>query len=141
MTANKQQMEKTGDKYSKLIVKKGEDTPAIILNPNKQKFQIVGTSWPENAITLFEPIINWFKNYFNTNPLDNTIVEFRLIYFNTSTSKQIAVLLTLLKEKSEKNNILIKWYYEADDYDMLKEGKRYSAVLGINFEYVETKSR
>ncbi len=125
----------------RLIIKKTEETPAIILNPSKGVFQIVGRSWSENAITFYEPIFAWFKKYFDNSPLDITNIEFRFEYLNTSTSKQIAVLISEFKKKSQKHKINIRWFYEEDDDDMKKEGKRYSSLLQMNFEFIETKSR
>ena len=121
----------------KLIIKKTEETPAIILNPTKEKFQIVATSWPENAAKFYQPVFNWLEKYFNNQPLDKTIFEFRLIYFNTSSAKQIAKLLSFFKEKSKTHNIHIQWYYEKDDIDMLNESKRYSSLLNMKFETIE----
>ena len=121
----------------KLIIKKTEETPAVILNPTKEKFQIVATSWPENAIKFYQPVFNWLEKYFNNQPLNKTIFEFRLNYFNTSSAKQIAKLLSFLKEKSKKHNIHIQWYYEKDDIDMLNESKRYSSLLNMKFETIE----
>ena len=120
-----------------LIIKKTEETPAIILNPNKKAFQFVATSWPENAKNFYEPIIEWINAYFEQTPLDETIFQFRYTYFNTASAKQIAKILTLLKHYSEKFNIVVQWFYEEDDYDMKREGKRFSAILNFKFEYIE----
>lgn len=120
-----------------LIIKKTEETPAIILNPKKKAFQFVATSWPENAKQFYEPIIEWISAYFANSPLDESIFQFRYSYFNTSSAKQIAKILTLLKELSGKKNIRVQWFYEKDDFDMKKEGKRFSSILKFDFEFVE----
>lgn len=120
-----------------LIIKKTEETPAVILNPKKQAFQLVATSWPENAKAFYEPVLSWIDEYFNNTPLEKTVFQFRYSYFNTASAKQIAKILTLLKKHSEDNNVIIQWFFEEDDYDMEKEGKRFSAILKLNFEFVE----
>jgi len=125
----------------RLIIKKTEETPAIILNSNKGVFQIVGTSWSENAMTFYAPIFAWFEKYFENSPLDVTNIEFRFEYFNTSTSKQIARLISDFKEKSKVYKIKIRWFYEEDDDDMKKEGERYASLLNMQFEFIETKSK
>lgn len=122
------------------IIKKSEETPAIILNPRKEVFQFVATSWPENALGFYAPILDWFKEYFD-HPNEKTVVEFRFDYFNTSSAKQIAKVLTLLKEQSEKHNVKIKWFFEIDDMDMKNAGKRYGTLLNMDFELIEKSKK
>jgi hypothetical protein len=120
-----------------LIIKKTEETPAIILNPKKKIFQFVATSWPENAKDFYEPIYIWIDNYFSNTPLNSSVFQFRYNYINTASSKQIARILTLLKSYSPKHNIIIQWFYEKGDFDMQKEGKRFAQILELNIHFVE----
>lgn len=118
------------------IKKKTEETPAIIFNPGKNVFQLVATSWPENALGFYTPIMNWLREYFKS-PNDTTVFEFRLDYFNTSSAKQIAKLLALLKECSLKFDIKIRWFFDVEDVDMKNAGKRYGTLLNMEFELIE----
>ncbi len=120
-----------------LIIKKTEETPAIILNPVKGVFQFVATSWPENAQNFYTPVLDWISGYFGNSPLKETIFQFRFSYFNTASAKQIAKVLSLIKDFSSDNNVKIKWFFEKDDYDMEKEGRRFSAILDLDFELIE----
>jgi hypothetical protein len=118
------------------IRKKTEETPAIIFNPAKQVFQLVATSWPENALGFYSPIMDWLREYFQ-DPNEITVIQFRFDYFNTSSAKQIAKLLTLLKEQSEKHHVVIKWFFDPEDIDMKNAGKRYGTLLNMEFELIE----
>ncbi|MBN2892775.1 MAG: DUF1987 domain-containing protein [Bacteroidales bacterium] len=120
-----------------LIIKKTEETPAIILNPEKKVFQFVATSWPENAKLFYEPVLKWIDDYFKNSPLDESVFQFRYGYFNTSSAKQIAKILSLLKEHSSKHSVKIQWFFEKDDFDMEKEGRRFEAILKLDFDFVE----
>jgi hypothetical protein len=121
-----------------LIIKKTEQTPAIIFIPKNETFQIAATSWPEDAKNFYEPIYEWISDYFNNNPLEQTNFQFFISYMNTSSAKQIVRILTLLKKLSQKHNISIKWYYDKGDLDMANEGKRYMKILNFkNFEVIE----
>ncbi|MEA3450570.1 MAG: DUF1987 domain-containing protein [Bacteroidota bacterium] len=120
-----------------LIIKKTEETPAIIFNPKKNIFQLVATSWPENAKEFYAPVISWLDEYFLNTPLEETIFQFRLNYMNTASAKQVARILSLLKKHSSKHKIIFQWYYEKGDWDMLKEAKRLSLILNINFIIIE----
>ncbi len=120
-----------------LIIKKTEETPAIIFNPKRRIFQIVATSWPENAKEFYDPVYNWLDEYFNNSPLETTIFQFRLNYMNTASAKQIARILTLLKKHSIYHHIEFNWFYEKGDFDMLKEAKRFSLILNIDIKLIE----
>ncbi len=113
-----------------LIIKKTDETPAVIFNPEKGKFQIAGNAWPENAQKFFEKIFEWLEDYF-IDPLDETVLELRLNYFNTAVAKQLVKLLLLFKEKSEIHNVKIIWYYPKDDYATFMEAQRYKQLLDM----------
>ena len=106
-------------------------------SPKKGAFMFVATSWPENAQAFYAPIVRWIEEYFNNTPLPETVFKFNFNYINTASAKQLAKILTILKEYSSENNIKIQWFYEKDDFDMEKEGRKFSAILEMDFEYVE----
>lgn len=120
-----------------LIIKKTEETPAIIFNPDKGVFQFVATSWPENAKEFYEPIYKWIVDYFNNTPLKLTVFQFRMEYMNTASSKQIAKILSMIKNFSETHDVKIKWFYEKGDFDMNKEGKRFAQILDLEIDFIE----
>ena len=122
-----------------LIIKKTEETPAVIFMPQKGVFQIVGNSWPENAAAFYDQILDWLNEYF-LDPLPETVFQFRLVYYNTASSKQIIRLLGYLKEKSEQYNVKVQWYYNKNDIENSREAERYRTLLGMEdvMEVVET---
>ena len=120
-----------------LVIKKTEKTPGVILNKETGKFIISQTSWPENAREFYEPVIEWLDDYFKNEPLDETVFQIRLTYMNTSSSKQIARILNLLKNYSSKFNIKIQWYYEKGDIDMENDALRFSKLLNLDIEIIE----
>ncbi len=121
----------------KLIIKKTEETPAIILNPQKETFQFVATSWPENAKDFYQPVYNWIDEYFKNSPLSTTVFQFRLDYINTASSKQIAKILSLIRQYSTENDVKVQWFFEKEDFDMSKEGKRFAQILDLDIEFIE----
>ena len=120
----------------KLIIEKTSDTPSVILDCDAGKIEISERSLPENAIDFYSPIIDWFNKYSET-PNNETIVDIKLEYFNTSSAKQIAKILLILQKLAENNNVLIKWYYSANDSDMHSSGIRYSKLVKVKFEFIE----
>jgi hypothetical protein len=120
----------------KLIIEKTNDTPSVVLDYEAGKIEIAERSLPENAIDFYSPIIDWFNEY-SKNPNKETVVNFKLEYFNTSSAKQIAKILLILQKLAENNDVLIKWYYSKNDSDMHSSGIRYSKLVKVKFEFIE----
>ena len=58
-------------------------------------------------------------------------------YMNTSSSKQVFVILKSIKENYHIKDVYIKWYYESDDEDMLEMGKDYESMVHIPIDFYE----
>ncbi len=115
-----------------------ELTPYIKLDKENGKFIIAQKSLPENAIEFYKPILEWLEEY-SEDPNPETIVEFKMEYYNTSTAKQFARIFLLLEKMhlKKKSNVEIHWYYTADDLDMYHSGKRYEKLLKLPFKFFE----
>ncbi len=121
----------------KLFIKENEDSPKIEFDSENKVFEISGRSLPENAIGFYEPLLQWLDQY-SANPVDVTIVNFKLEYFNTSSAKQLAKILLLLEKLSEKGHkIVINWHYQKEDTDMYASGNRFSKLISLNFSFIE----
>jgi hypothetical protein len=111
-------------------------TPKINFDPEKGVLLMSGRSMPENVLDLFEPILDWVEEYCKY-PADTTTLIVKLEYFNTSSAKCILELLRFLeKARMSNNNILVKWFYETDDEDMLETGEDFSEIVRVPFELV-----
>jgi len=115
---------------SPIEISRTQETPAVTLNKQEGIFEFSDTSWPEDAKKFYEPILAWFEDYFQ-DPNVDTIVEFRMNYFNTASAKQIAKILSLLQSNMSASDITVNWYYDPDDSDMQKAGKRFQQTLGL----------
>ncbi len=119
------------------IIQRTEDTPSIDFNINVGIFAIAGRSLPENAIEFYKPLFNWVETTLNNTEGKKVAVNIKLEYFNTASSKQIAKLFLLLEEFITKHNIVINWFYEKEDNDMLISGSQYAKFLNLKFEFTE----
>ena len=109
--------------------------PSILFNPNG-KLQIWGRSLPENALDTYNPIFKWLDDYKN-HPSENTEIDFKLEYFNTTSSKLIYEIFKKFEDlKSSGNKLSVKWYYESDDPDMEEEGKLLANIINVDIELV-----
>ena len=119
-----------------LIIKASEDSPRIELIASENIFHISERSFPENATEFYKPIIDWFNEY-KTSPNSTTILEVKLEYFNTSSSKQLAKILLILEKISKTSSVLIKWFFAENDIDILSSGKRYAKLIDLKFEFIQ----
>jgi len=120
----------------KLEITETKDTPHIILDAEKSIFSISGKSYPEDAHSYYEPILKWIEDY-GRNPNSFTVFEFKLDYYNTSTTKQFTKILFLLEKFAERTALKIKWYYKIDDDDALASGLRFSKLIEAEFSLIE----
>ena len=113
-----------------------DDTPAIILDKDNGIFEISGRSLPEDVTTFYEPVLNWLDDY-QEEANDQTVFAFKLVYFNTASSKLILDILMKLEEMHENGKeVLIKWFFPDDDEDMEEAGEEYADIVDIPFEQV-----
>lgn len=111
-------------------------TPTIVFNGSGELL-LKGRSIPENSIEFYKPILDWIENY-GSSPMDKTVVNVQLEYFNTSSSKCILDVFKKLETLSS-TSIEINWYYEEDDEDMLEAGEDYQAIIDIPFKMIEVE--
>jgi hypothetical protein len=113
-----------------------EDTPKVILDPEKNEFEISGRSLPEDVASFYNPVLNWLEEYVE-NPNDKTVFNFKLVYFNTASSKLLLDILMKLESLHENGKeVLIKWHYPEDDEDMEEAGEEYSDIVDVPFEQI-----
>ena len=110
--------------------------PGIILDKDSEKFIISGKSCPEDAVEFYDPVFNWLEEY-EENPLENTVFDFKLTYFNTVSSKIIMMIMLRLEELNELGHpVKIRWFYPEDDEDMEEAGEDYKGMLEMDFELI-----
>lgn len=115
----------TGKRFASTI-----STPEVILDPNGLII-IKGRSLHKNASEFYKQIESWLDEYFN-NPAERTIIEISLEYFNGANSMILNSLLRKISDiKLGNKEVVINWYYEEDDEDVLATGENISSILSI----------
>ncbi|MCB8963874.1 MAG: DUF1987 domain-containing protein [Bacteroidales bacterium] len=113
-----------------------DDTPTVILDAENEIFEISGRSLPEDVTAFYDPILGWLDEY-ASSPNKKTVFTFKLVYFNTASSKLLLDILMKLEQMHESgNDILIRWYYPEDDEDMQEAGEEYADIVDVPFEQV-----
>jgi hypothetical protein len=112
-------------------------TPTVNFDATTGKIEVKGRSIPENSIEFYRPLVEWLEEY-SKEPQKLTNVNIQLEYFNTSSSKCILDVFKKLEAiKKAKNEVVINWYYEEDDEDMLEAGEDYESIIRVPFKMIE----
>ncbi len=99
--------------------------------------KIRGRSIHENVNVFFSPVSTWITEYIE-NPAEVTCVEIKLEYFNSASAKvfiQLLQKLTYVHLKHKK--LVLNWYYEEGDDDILERGEYFASILDIPFNFIK----
>ncbi|MBI5219359.1 MAG: DUF1987 domain-containing protein [Bacteroidia bacterium] len=114
-----------------------QKTPTINFNHLTGKVEIKGRSIPENSIEFYKPLVDWLEQYLSCAQ-KLTEVNVQLEYFNTSSSKCILDVFKKLEAIYKAGGeVVINWFYEEDDEDMLEAGEDYQSIIKIPFKMIE----
>ena len=121
-----------------LKIEATEDTPLIDFNVDAGTFEISGRSLPEDAVSFYNPVLEWLDTYYQGSPLAETCYDFKLEYFNTASSKLVLDLFMKLEEfATQGKGTKVNWYYYEDDEDMQEAGEEFAELVEVPFEFFE----
>ena len=113
-----------------------DDTPNVHLDKENGILELSGRSLPEDVTMFYQQILDWVDEYAK-NPNEKTVFNFKLEYFNTASSKVILDILLKFEEIVENgHDVVIKWFYNEDEEDMLEAGEEYADIVEVPFDYV-----
>jgi hypothetical protein len=110
-------------------------TPFVSMDPSGS-FRIRGRSIHENPTAFFEPIMRWVDEYLK-NPANTMVFDIELEYFNSGSSRFILDILRVIMDKKANNKLIVNWYYEDGDDDLLERGQYYESILNTRFNFIE----
>lgn len=120
-----------------LKLEKGTDTPAVTLDAQNSVFEISGRSYPEDTKEFFTPVLDWMDKYVQS-PNEQTVFNFKLQYFNSSSYKPIFDILgKLVSVKDKGKSVKVVWHYKAGDRDMKETGEEFSEMFELDFSFME----
>ena len=117
-----------------LFIKGIDEKPEINFNAETGILEISKSSYPEYATGVYKPATEWLEEYLEK---EGRTVEFnfKLDYFNTSTSFIFQKILNILNQYhiDNKGEVSVNWFYEDGDIDMLENGEDYSKDAKMPF--------
>jgi hypothetical protein len=117
--------------------------PSVDFNAETGVCLLAGESYLEETEKFYYPLIDWIREFAaqKTKPL---IFNFKLSYFNTSSSKCLVDLMTALKaSESEGAQIITNWYYDPENEDYEEELEEVEDLIietGLKVNMVPFKS-
>lgn len=121
-----------------LILEGSKTTPSINFNFTTGELLISGESYPENASAFYDKVITWIKNYVAISKSVN--LNFKFIYFNTSSSKAILDIIEILDDYHKKGGkVELNWFYEEGDDDIQESGIEFTENLSLPCNLIEYK--
>ena len=109
--------------------------PHVSFNAETGHCTLEGESYLENTWEFYENLVNWLRSYAETG--QPIYFDFRLTYFNTSSSKGILEVLEFLKEYQKTGGTIeLKWYYPEEDEDILEEAEDFVEDTQLAIELI-----
>jgi len=120
-----------------LFLKKTFNSPEVEFSADSGEMMIEGRSIPEDPGEFFDRLTSWLNNYF-LRPKEKTILNVKLEYINSGSSKYMLELLRIMKINHQAGrDVLVKWYYEEGDESIEELGQHYQQTVQIPFELIE----
>ena len=122
----------------KLVIEKTDITPQIDFNPEQGLLKITGRSIPLNPKRFYEPVLSWIASYV-ANPNPDTVLDVYMDYFNTASTFLITDIIRQLNKGLTGKTLIVNWYHDAGDDDVLEIAGNMESVTGIKFNYHEVE--
>lgn len=112
-------------------------TPLVNFDPEEGILELKGRSSPENSINFYQKLIDSLDEYVESDK-EALVANFAFEYFNTSSSKCLFdIFKRLAKIHAVGKEMVINWFYEEDDDDMMEAGEDYCDLLDLQFNFIE----
>ena len=120
-----------------IYFKKTFNSPEVEFIASRGEMNIEGRSIPEDPGEFYEKLLDWLNDYF-LDPLEETVMNVKLEYINSGSSKYMLELLRILRDNFNKGRkVLVKWYFEEGDESIQELGQHYEQTMQIPFEIIE----
>ncbi len=109
--------------------------PEIICFWDRRYVSIRGSSYPENTVALYEPLIEWLEELFKCTENKKLSFMFELLYFNSSSAKMISNILDMAEAAmGEDWHITVEWVCFQGNDTMEEYGEEFQEdYANLNF--------
>jgi hypothetical protein len=115
------------------------NTPEFLFNP-EGTIKIKGRGMFGAMAEVSGQIMNWIDEYLS-NPAEITYIIIAFEYLNSfSTIILVSILKKLSQGILQPKKLIIQWYYEEDDEDILERGEYITESYNIPIEFIMTNN-
>jgi hypothetical protein len=116
--------------------------PYVNFDPESGVLEISGQCYMEHPDQFFNPIFEWLSIYLEQAAIENTTVNIKLIYFNTSAVKCLYAFFELLEKftKKTRKNVEVNWFFDKEDDSMLEAYHEYKEQVKLPFTHIQIGS-
>lgn len=108
----------------------------VEFNKDTGIMEMSGSSYPENALDFFGPIIEWIKDYIS-QVKKQVILNLKINYLNTSSTKCILDIFEILEHyHQDEGPVTINWYYAEDDEDIKETGEELGEDIDLPIVFI-----
>ena len=117
-----------------LIIRPSDKSMAVDISYGILNF--TGRSILTDPKVFFDPINAWVSKYLKS-PAEETVVNIKLEYIDTSSTQSLYQILRQLNSVRKKGLVfMVNWYIEEDDPEMKELGELIEQRLGVEFHYI-----
>ncbi|MBN1598183.1 MAG: DUF1987 domain-containing protein [Bacteroidales bacterium] len=117
-----------------LIIESVSDSPyypEVNFDANTGICELAGESYMEEAYKFYNPLLNWLKEFAIVRG-NEVVLNIKLTYFNTNSSRLLLDMLDILKRSlDDGNKVTVNWFYEEDDPDVKEEVEDFEIETGL----------
>lgn len=131
-------------KIDNIIYEETQDTPEVEFLFTENTFSISGKSYSENTFEFYKPLLESLENYLNDYDKDHEqdiVFNFRLTYFNSSSSKALFDMFDTIDNFQSENEdvfVTINWIYDSEDESSQEDGEDFQdSFESLNINLIE----
>ena len=112
------------------------EVPTVSFNAETGICELQGESYLEKTTEFYNRLLDWLDEYI-TKVNKPITFNFRLTYFNTSSSKRILYIMLKLKEYEDNGGkVTTNWFYDEDDTDMEEEVEDFRIISNLEINAI-----
>ncbi len=125
------------NKLKDIKISPTKKTPEILANASTGYVRLAGMLYPDNSYATYNELYQWIIEYFEENKR-----KFRMDFRIKGMSDEsyhwvIEYLKKLDKYYKDGRDIEVRWYYDADDEDVMEDGEDLEELVSFSFKFME----
>jgi len=121
------------------IITNTKYTPQIELSFKDRYLRIIGDSYPENAMEVYQPLIVKLEKYFEA-PAQDLLIEFNFDFVSTSSKKMLTDIIGILQGYHDAGHqIKLTWFFPEGDLDWQEQCEMFLEDASFNYSITPFK--